>query len=112
YIDYWGEYYPNACVPTGSIQNEENDFKSIYVNMHSKTTGVYPTVVIDNINIAYSKEIKNIDVISMNGNIVKKYKIHNVYSGTYSLSELKSGMYIVRITTVDNTMKNHKIFKE
>ncbi len=111
YKDYFG-YLAPTCTPTGSFQDENNDFGNIDINIPSKATGVYPTIVADKINIIESQEIKNIDIVDINGRIVKKYKTDKYYSGTYNLSDLNSGIYIVRITTIDNIRKNYKIIKE
>lgn len=71
-------------------------------------TGVYPTVVTDRIRFSDNTGIASVDIINLQGQIV----LHAVRPSEYiRVAELHSGIYNVRITTVNGSFKNQKIIK-
>ena len=112
FIDYFGFNGP-LCVPPGSFQNEDDDdFGGINISFKEKTTGLNPTVVRDYINITMEEEITSVKVIDINGSQVKQFDNTGFMRSRYDLSSLIPGMYIVRIVTSDDLIKNYKIVKE
>ena len=110
--DYFGFNGP-LCAPPSSFQNEnDDDFGGINISFKEKTTGLNPTVVRDYINITMEEEITSVKVIDINGRQVKQYDNTGFMRSRYDLSSLIPGMYIVRIVTSDDLIKNYKIVKE
>ena len=70
--------------------------------------GIYPTIVTDQIRFADNTGIASVDIINLQGQIV----LHAVRPSAYiNIAALRSGIYNVRITTVNGSLMNQKIIK-
>ncbi len=71
------------------------------------STSIFPNPAQDMINIESAEKINHVEIINQNGETVKDFNSQNVYN----VSDLESGMYIVKITTATNTFTTriHKL---
>lgn len=82
-------------------------------NVISSDISVYPTIVETKLNISVSNaaEFKSISLINIVGQTIKK--VSKVYpDNTFSVGDLPSGIYIVKLDGVNNTAKSYKIIKK
>ncbi|MCW1148287.1 T9SS type A sorting domain-containing protein [Flavobacterium lacisediminis] len=70
----------------------------------------YPNPVKDILNLSYTSEISNVQVVNMLGQVVLDRKM-NATEGQINMSGLNSGAYIVNVT-VGNTTKSIKVIKQ
>lgn len=64
---------------------------------------IYPNPTNDNqINISSAKAIETIDLININGQLVKTYRYYTDENGTYSLRDLPRGFYLARLQSMNN----------
>lgn len=90
----------NCCFTITGIQNFDNDIPDILIS---------PNPVIDILSVAApAKSI--IEIFNINGQIIKKEFIDN-RSATIDMTDLLSGVYIVRVTTANEIVTN-KFIKE
>ncbi|MGH2666680.1 T9SS type A sorting domain-containing protein [Flavobacterium sp.] len=82
----------------GNPEFVESDFK------------IYPNPVKDILNLSYTKEISNVIVQNLLGQIVMTKKSNNSHQ-QLDFSSLSSGTYLVKVT-VDNLVKTIKVVKE
>lgn len=71
---------------------------------------IYPNPVKDVLNLSYSKEISNVSVHNLLGQIVMAKTLNNSHS-QLNLSDLPDGTYLIKVT-VDGLVKTIKIIKE
>lgn len=69
----------------------------------------YPNPVKDNLNIKSTKEIAEVNIINLTGQVVKRDTIINDKLNT---SNLPSGTFIIKIIYKDNSSKSFKIIKK
>jgi uncharacterized membrane protein len=63
---------------------------------------IYPNPVVDQLTITSMSNIKNIDIIAIDGRVVQSAKVNGVHA-ELSVGTLKSGIYLIRI--VDENMQ-------
>ena len=106
--------YIDAVVISGSssssIQNIEivESFDQSYFIPRSTALNIYPNPVHNVLNIQTNEEIHEIAIFNISGQIVK-HVTENFQNGI-DLSEINSGLYIIRIDT-DEHSYTEKIFK-
>ncbi len=80
------------------------------ISSAQSTTKVYPSITTDIINAKSDEEISYISVIDITGKtVIKKSNIGK--NATIDLSEIQTGIYIIKIQTVNNTF-TQKIVKK
>lgn len=80
-------------------------------NLRSKDVIVYPNPVKDVLNLSYDKKISTISIYNLVGQDVLTKSINDL-KGSVDVSGLGSGNYVVKVNTVDNTVKTVKIIKQ
>ena len=72
-------------------------------NNNNKTNiVVFPNPATDYIIVDNTKNINNILIIDVNGKIVKQTNVNGLSSGKINISELKTGLYFVKLISNDN----------
>lgn len=71
---------------------------------------VYPNPVKDILNLSYTSEISNVQIVNMLGQVVLDRKM-NATEGQIDMSALNSGAYIVNVT-VGDAIKSIKVIKQ
>ena len=73
------------------------------LNNNNKTNiVVFPNPATDYIIVNNTKNINNILIIDVNGKIVKQTNVNGLSSGKINISELKTGLYFVKLISNDN----------
>ncbi len=92
------------------LKQIDNDNKTIYSstvfinNIESKNVYIYPTSATSYINIVgLGKEVKNIIVADISGNIIKKANTFSIPDTRIDLSDLSSGTYLLILNNADRT---------
>ncbi|AWI24559.1 Ig-like domain-containing protein [Flavobacterium pallidum] len=90
-----------VTVTTGACLNVDN--------LQSDVLNVYPNPVTDFLNVSYSQNIANVQIINMIGQIVLDKKIGTAET-RLDMSHLAAGTYLVKVSA-DNLFKTIKIIK-
>lgn len=107
---------PNAGKPsdTGSIIIDDITFSydASYLGLsskkiNSKIISVYPSPARDILNIKSPEELSSVELYDMNGKYIGKNK--NIINNQIDVSNLKSGVYMLKVITVNNTIEDKKI---
>ncbi|CAL2090735.1 conserved protein of unknown function precursor containing a T9SS type A C-terminal secretion signal [Tenacibaculum sp. 190524A02b] len=106
--------FENNCTLSSKL-NQDFVKKTDELNKFSKSQTsegfeIYPNPVKKEVFISNYKRVSNFKLIDVWGNIVSS--LNKLDSGKVSLSNLKKGIYVVRITSVDNKIFNKKIIKQ
>lgn len=72
---------------------------------------VYPNPVSDRLNIDYKENISNLTVYDLSGRSVKSFTSNN-RNNSIDVSDLKSGIYMLRIETENNNVSTVKFIKK
>ena len=72
---------------------------------------VFPNPTNDILNITSSETISEIEIVNMNGQVVRRVEI-NGDNAVCNVADLRSGVYIVRISTATATLSQRKFVKE
>ncbi|TGN29294.1 GEVED domain-containing protein [Empedobacter tilapiae] len=78
-------------------------------DIHSKRLTYYPNPVKDNLNIKSTKEIAEVNIINLTGQVVKR---DTIIKDKLSTSNLPSGTFIIKIIYKDNSSESFKIIKK
>lgn len=71
---------------------------------------MYPNPVVDEFRIvSFQQKIKELSIYNLQGGLVKKYNVSA--TNKYSVNELASGIYILKIREEDDQIITHKILK-
>ncbi|HSD14244.1 MAG TPA: endonuclease [Flavobacterium sp.] len=71
---------------------------------------IYPNPTKDNrINITSEKELVEIQLINVNGQVIKNIKNPNGIQNTYTLDNLTQGFYFIKLSSADNQTTTKKI---
>ncbi len=100
-VNTTGSDYSPIAVLNNSIKNPNTDYQ------------IYPTNVSDKLNINCKSNLPimlNIQIISLNGNIIHTYQASQASTLQVSTQQLKAGMYIVKISNAE-TKENLYISK-
>ena len=92
----------SALDVSNSLTNEDNLFANILL---------YPNPTNNELTVSYNSNLKSIDIINLNGIIIKTYKNLSTSQVNILLGNLPSGLYILRIATDDGNIFNKKIIK-
>ena len=78
-----------------------------------ETVSIFPNPFRENLTIkGINSGIKKIDIFDIMGRKVKSQVIENLSSTNLNVSEMAEGQYIIRITQMDLTTQNFKVFKQ
>ena len=95
-------YITQESLETSSIKDVEQESKSV---------SIYPNPTSNSVNVVSSKEIKQLQMISITGKILKNI-FPNEKNTKIDLSNLSSGIYFVKIISNDNSVITKKITKQ
>lgn len=123
-------------IPTGSISSLDNlrvkfnfiynsgdweviidDFKididdsATTPNLNLSNLSVYPNPVSDVLNVDYNENISNLTVYDLSGRSVKSFTTNNS-NNSIDVSDLKSGIYMLRIETENKKVSTVKFIKK
>lgn len=106
----WGE---SSTTIIGSIINGikqgETEIPTGIDNIPIEEIKVYPNPFGDYINIDSSEKILNAEIFDATGNLILRCKIDN---GTIDFREFPSGIYILKITDLNNMTRQLKLIKQ
>jgi hypothetical protein len=105
YQEYFGYSISFPC--SGSAPNEDNMSQNRLNSNMLLTYNMFSNII----EISADQKFNNIEIVNLNGRLMKKMNGEEKYFHEFDLSFLKSGFYIVRVTTIDNNIKNFKIIK-
>ena len=83
-------------------------------NFSKTALQLYPNPVLDNITIQNDDnlEIQIINIVDLNGRVVKEFKYSALNNNLMNISELESGIYIINLITSSQQVLSKKIIKE
>ncbi len=83
-------------------------------NFSKTALQLYPNPVLDDITIQNDDnlEIQTINIVDLNGRVVKEFKYSALNNNLMNISELESGIYIVNLITSSQQVLSKKIIKE
>lgn len=82
-----------------------------YTKKNTDNINVYPNPAKNNLKVYCEKGFTNIQVIGLSGQVFKTIEQSGIQSG-FDISELKTGVYIVRIEMADGTAISKRLIKE
>lgn len=98
---------------TGSLVYKDDDVVDCLIssttNLQNNVTKIYPNPSFDFITIQSENEIKSIDFININGQVVKR--ITNINKGIVEIKALPDGIYLLKITLDNNKIEYVKFVK-
>lgn len=92
-----------------SIPMSEPIILSLEDKINKENINIYPNPINDLVSIQFKGEIQQIDLIDLNGRLIKEFI--NISKNEVKLSELKKGMYIMKVYT-DKGIYTERILKE
>ena len=83
------------------------------INSDLQEVKLYPNPVLDylNVNITSHKDVENIEVYNLNGQLINQRNAINENSITINTSDLSQGIYLVKIKYLDNKVTVKKFLK-
>jgi hypothetical protein len=114
-----GNHVFTIAVPDAQFVGQQGDFPlSVYLQgeainilgtkeMTVTDVKIYPNPASEFIKISSTKKIKESEIYSMEGRLVKSFK-----GGESEIRELQIGAYILKVTFEDRTSMKHKIIKK
>lgn len=95
-----GAYYfhQTYTIPTFSKKNSEN-------------INVYPNPARNHVQVYCEEGFTNVQVIGLSGQLFKTIQQSNIQS-RFDISDLKTGIYIIRIEMADGTINSKRLIKE
>lgn len=87
-----------------------SSIESINFNLGRNELSVYPTLVKDILNVQSAKG--EISIVNTDGKVFKIFKVLNEEINTFNLSGLTSGVYLVYLKKLDDSVIVKRIIKE
>ncbi|MEE9350438.1 MAG: T9SS type A sorting domain-containing protein, partial [Flavobacteriaceae bacterium] len=88
----------------------QNACDALSINEFGKLSfSVYPNPANTHFSLQGNFKIKNIELFSVLGNLVKRFEFTQ---DKYAIDSLESGLYLVKITTHNNGVFTYKLIKE
>ena len=107
-----GHLYPNPTAQLGygipDFGEAYDDMMSVQDFMEESLVSIYPNPTSGILNIQSEKPIRQIQLISMEGKIVRKYNAVN----QINIQELPKGVYVVKVQLENGKMEVHKLVKK
>jgi hypothetical protein len=80
-------------------------------NVKPETLKIYPNPVIDGtISITSDNEIERIEILSIVGQVVYTQELEPSNSVRLNIDQIQSGIYLIKVTYVDNTSDTKRIW--
>lgn len=70
--------------------------------------GLFPNPASDKVTVSTTEEVQSIEILSVTGQVITEFTATN----SIDISELNSGIYMVRVTTVNNKMAVKRLVKK
>jgi len=97
----YGYGIPDACVADSLLELLEIT-TSVNEVEENQTFNIYPNPTNNYITISSQNDIKDVQVISIDGKLVKEYKFNKSSSVLINCSRLSKGVYIVRVNNLEH----------
>ncbi len=81
-------------------------------NIEFENVKVYPNPTVGKVMVSSQIPIKNIIVFELNGKVVQKINMANPFENEVSLNSYKTGIYILKVQTIDSKSNTYKIIKK
>lgn len=124
--DWFGnsvDFINNDKILIGSPKFDHNSYDEGSAQIYALSTGtfigdktynksnvkVYPTIVLNNVNILTTENIKNVQVYDITGKNIKSF--NKLDNNIINLSDVQPGIYVIRIQTTDSVI-TQKIIKK
>jgi hypothetical protein len=99
--------FEQIAIMRGVLENQRNILPAIVTGLSSMTSDrslkIYPNPATDKLHVQYPQEINHIIIRNMYGELMLEVKGKDAAAGSYDLSNLPAGQYIILIETKHNS---------
>lgn len=103
---YYEGYYPFLL----KLKNE-NITTGLQTNEIANSIKVYPNPISDIVNIKIDEAINSLELMNVNGSVLEVFNSNAKTTIQIDLSKYRSGVYFLKIQTIDNNFYRQKILK-